>query len=224
MANEKLTPAQKAAETRKRKQEQALKDLGFTKKKVTRSKRKPMTEEQKKAAGERLAKARAARGHDGSKSVHHSIRDLPEDDFLHWKKVKEWIKECSSELAGIKSYRLSKVQKERIEYQDLKTYIDNMKRYLNHGHWTDFRYGAQREGRVQRRCIAMAYYDDGRPKRQYGTWYPDIGMTWTQELAEEWGNDYDDDIVRQKKLERSQRKATETLVNEDMDSDFTLLD
>ena len=30
-------------------------------------------------------------------------------------------------------------------------------------------------------------------------------MTWTQELAEEWGNDYDDDIVRQKKLERRKK-------------------
>ena len=70
----------------------------------------------------------------------------------------------------------------------------------------------------------MAYYDDGRPKRTNGVWYPDIGMTWTQELAEEWGNDYDDDIVRQKKLERSQRKTTEVLDTEDRDSDFTLLD
>ena len=104
----KLTPAQKAAETRRKNTEAAMKQMGFEKKKVTR-KRKPMTEEQKKAAAERLAKARAARGHDGSKSIHHSIRDLPEDDFLHWKKVKEWIKECSSELAGIKSYKHSKV-------------------------------------------------------------------------------------------------------------------
>ena len=35
-----------------------MKQMGFEKKKVTR-KRKPMTEEQKKAAAERLAKARA---------------------------------------------------------------------------------------------------------------------------------------------------------------------
>ena len=54
----KLTPAQKAAETRRKKTEAAMKQMGFEKKKVTR-KRKPMTEEQKKAAAERLAKARA---------------------------------------------------------------------------------------------------------------------------------------------------------------------
>ena len=94
MAKKKLTPAQKAAKTRKANQEKAMQALGFERKKVTR-KRKPMTEEQRKAAAERLKLAREKRGHDGSKSVHHSIRDLPEDHFLHWKKVKEWIKECS---------------------------------------------------------------------------------------------------------------------------------
>ena len=36
-----------------------MKQMGFEKKKVTR-KRKPMTEEQKKAPAERLAKARAS--------------------------------------------------------------------------------------------------------------------------------------------------------------------
>ena len=53
----KLTPAQKAAKTRKANQEKAMQALGFERKKVTR-KRKPMTEEQKKAAAERLKLAR----------------------------------------------------------------------------------------------------------------------------------------------------------------------
>ena len=43
----KLTPL-KAGETRKRKQDAALKSMGFERKKVKRQ-RKPMTEEQKKA-------------------------------------------------------------------------------------------------------------------------------------------------------------------------------
>ena len=41
-----MTKGQKAAETRKRKQDAALKELGFERKKIKR-KRKPMTEEQK---------------------------------------------------------------------------------------------------------------------------------------------------------------------------------
>ena len=51
-------------------------------------KRKRMTEEQRLAAAERLAKAREARGHDGSKSVHENLRNMDEDSPIHWKKVK----------------------------------------------------------------------------------------------------------------------------------------
>ena len=219
----KLTPAQKAAETRKRKQDAALKSMGFERKKVKRQ-RKPMTEEQKKAAAERLALAREKRGHDGSKSVHNSIRDLPEDHFLHWKEVKKWIKECSSELQGIRSYKNSKSSKERQEYHDLDIYIKNMKSYISHGHWSDFRYGADRQGRMQRISIAMAYDNDGRPKRQYGVWYPDINATYTKEIEELWVRDDDDELVEIKKTERKNRKVPEILDTEDRDSDFVLLD
>jgi|TARA_B110000908_G_scaffold19741_1_gene22265 hypothetical protein len=206
----KLTPAQKAAQTRKSKQELAMKDLGFERTKVKRT-RKPMSEEQKAAAVERLRLAREKRGADGSKSVHHSIRDLPEDHFIHWKKVKEWIKECTQELGGKSSYRDSKVAKERMEYVDLKVYIANMKKYLTTGFWGDFRHGANREGRVGTVCVAMAYYNDGRPKRSYGTWYPDISTTWTKELEEEWGRDYDDELVAEKKkLRRSKINNVES--------------
>ena len=69
----KLTASEKASKTREAKKLAGLKELGFERKKV-KTKRKPMSEEQKKAAIERLAKAREARGADGSKSVHEDIR------------------------------------------------------------------------------------------------------------------------------------------------------
>ena len=186
----KLTPQEKAKATREAKKQASLDALGFERKKVKR-KRKPMSEEQKKAATERLAKARAARGADGSKSVHKDIRDLPEDHFLHWKKVKEWLKSNQEQLKAMRSYKTSKVSKERAEYQDLETYVHNLKRYLSHGVWFDFRYGENREGRIQKVCIAMAYYPDGTPKRTLNTWYPDIAQVWTKELAEEFERDSD---------------------------------
>jgi len=180
-----MTKGQKAAETRKLKQQKMLDKLGFERKKVKR-KRKPMTEEQRKAAAERLAKAREARGHTGALSVHHSIRDLPEDHYLHWTKVKEWIKDNEMKLRGMKTMKDSSNWKERADYQSLEVYIKNMKSYLSSGNWSDFRYGANGEQRVQRVCIAMAYYPDGTPKRDFGTFYPDIGQVWTQELQEMW--------------------------------------
>ena len=62
----------------------------------TRKKRKPMTEEQKVAAAERLAKARevrAAKNPDyGQSGIHPSLRDLSDDSPISPKKVKQWIK------------------------------------------------------------------------------------------------------------------------------------
>ena len=61
MVTKKLTSAQKAKATREAKKLASLKELGFERKKVKR-KRKPMSDAQKAAATERLAKAREARG------------------------------------------------------------------------------------------------------------------------------------------------------------------
>ena len=61
-----------------------------------RKPRKPMTEEQRVAAAERLAKARekkaAADPNYGKTNIHESLRNLPDDHQLHPKRVKEWIK------------------------------------------------------------------------------------------------------------------------------------
>ena len=63
--------------------------------KKPRKKRKPMTPEQRQAAAERLALAREKKLKDNppkNLSLHSSIRDLPESDPLHPKKVRQWIK------------------------------------------------------------------------------------------------------------------------------------
>ena len=57
-----------------------------------RKKRKPMTEEQKAAAAERLAKARENRAPAQNLYVHESVRELPDDHALSLKKVRGWIK------------------------------------------------------------------------------------------------------------------------------------
>ena len=54
-----------------------------TKKKRVRKRRKPMTEEQRQAAAERLEKARKVRAaknpNYGQSGIHESLRDLPDD-------------------------------------------------------------------------------------------------------------------------------------------------
>jgi len=43
------------------------------------------------------------------------------------------------------------------------------------------------ESKTKYKCLSMAYYEDGRPKRDIGTWYPDVMKEWTIE---------DDDLER----------------------------
>lgn len=150
---------------------------------AVKRKRKPMSEEQRAAASERLAKAREARGHDGSASVHPILLEMDEDSPIHWKKVKQWIKEISEELRSKKNLRLSKESKERQEYQILEVYLGNMKRYLESSVWLDHRYGRQRESKTKIFVTTVAYYPNGRPKRTVGYFYKDVGE-YTQEMKD----------------------------------------
>lgn len=145
--------------------------------------RKPMTEEQRVAASERLAAAREARGHDGSKSVHPLLLEMDDDSPIHWKKVRVWVKEITTELNSKKAQRLSKDVKERLEYQTLSTYLANLKRYLDSSIWLDARYGRHQEGKMGTVVHAIAYYPSGRPKRVVGWFYKDIGE-YTLEMKE----------------------------------------
>ena len=181
-----MTKGQKAAETRRKNKERMLKEMGVEerpKRKIKR-KRKPMTEEQRQAAIERLAKARAKRGVTGSASIHPDLLDVDPESKIHWTKVKEWIKNGQEELRGIKSYKESKDARQRQEYISLQTYIDNLKKFLSSGIYLDYRYGERREGRMQEVCLQLAYYPDGSPKRSVGVYYPDIGQIWTKEMQE----------------------------------------
>lgn len=150
---------------------------------VVKRKRKPMSEEQRAAASERLAKAREARGHDGSKSVHPLLLEMDEDSPIHWRKVREWVKEIGVELRSKKAQRLSKDTKERLEYQTLDVYLTNLKKYLDSSIWLDARYGRHREGKIRTVVHAMAYYPSGRPKRVVGWFYKDVGE-YTEEMKQ----------------------------------------
>ena len=77
--------SEKITRSEKRKQ-QIREELGIVPPKKLRKKRKPMTEEQKAAAIERLAKARAARGITGTKNVHPDVLALPDDHPLAYAK------------------------------------------------------------------------------------------------------------------------------------------
>ena len=157
-------------------------------KKKVRKRRKPMTEEQRRAASERLEKARAARAAKnpdyGQSGIHESLRNLADDHPAHPKKVRQWIK-TQKELAA--SERKSAKQNVKGSYSRQcihEGYVRNLVKYLRDGDYVDMFYGEYMEHQVKRKCVAMAYESDGTPKRDVGVWYPDIG-TYTQEMFNE---------------------------------------
>lgn len=95
--------------------------------------------------------------------------------------VKEWLSEWSKYINSSKSNAESKDPKIRQQYQTAVTYVNNMRSYLRTGIWSDSHFGQNREKKVLLVCKAMAYDKDGIPKRNVGTWYPDIAGVWEKE-------------------------------------------
>ena len=154
-----------------------------------RKPRKPMSEEQRVAASERLAKAREKRKEKnpdyGQSGVASDLKDLPEDHPLHPKKIKEWIKTQKDLVSSARSSVRQKIKGAEAQLSMHEGYIKNMQRYLRDGDWVDDFYGEHQQNKIRHRCVAMAYYDDGTPKRNVGVYYPDLGCVYTKELFNE---------------------------------------
>ena len=157
-------------------------------KKKVRKRRKPMTEEQRRAASERLEKAREARAAKnpdyGQSGIHPTLRNLADDHPAHPKKVRQWIK-TQKELAASERKSVKQGVKGAYSKQCIhEAYVRNLVKYLRDGDYVDMFYGEYMEHQVKRKCVAMAYESDRTPKRDVGVWYPDIG-TYTQEMYNE---------------------------------------
>ena len=193
-----------------------------SKKKKVRKKRKPMSEEQRQAAAERLEKARNARAaknpNYGQSGIHESLRDLPDDAPINPKKVKKWIKtqkefvsaERKNEKAGAKGSTNRRISHEG--------YIRNMQRYLRDGDWVDLFYGEHQEKRVTRICRAQAYYwygpKKGEPKFDVGVYYPMLGTIYSQDMYDAENGVEDADVQKPKKRRKRKRnkRTVETKV------------
>ena len=154
-----------------------------------RKKRKPMTEEQRVAAAARLEKAREKRKEKnpdyGQSALPSTLKNLPEDHPRHPKKVKEWIKTQKDFVRSERGNVRQKIKGAEAQLASHEGYIRNMQKYLRDGDWIDDFYGEHQQNKIQYRCIAMAYDDDGTPKRNMGVYYPDLGCKYTQEMFNE---------------------------------------
>ena len=120
---------------------------------MIKKKRKPMTEEQKLAACERLAKARAAKPPAKNSSIHVSVLAIPEEDMLSVKNVQSWIKNQKEQLTEYRSSVRRDIKGAIAQVSNCEGYIRNLQYYLKHGDYCDDRYGAYQEKRVSWQTI-----------------------------------------------------------------------
>ena len=167
-----------------------------------------ISEEQREALRERMKDMRKKRKPAEYKNVSERVLALPDDDNYSFKSVMEWIKHNKEMIAALgKSARGRYVgEKERkiaeSQAASRKAYIRYCEFYLKSGDWIGMFSGQDEEHKVVPRCIAMAYYPDGTPKRSVGVFYPDISAVLSKVMDEsEFGSLQD----------RGYYKATETV-------------
>ena len=120
---------------------------------MVKKKRKPMTEEQKLAACERLAKARAAKPPAKNSSIHVSVLAIPEEDMLSVKNVQSWIKNQKEQLVEYRASVRRDIKGAIAQVSNCEGYIRNLQYYLKHGDYCDDRYGAYQEKRIKWQTI-----------------------------------------------------------------------
>lgn len=153
-------------------------------------KKRKLSEETKEKLRVRLAEMRAKKKPAEYKNVAKSVLDLPDDDKYSFKNVKEWIKQSKLKVSTLtktaRGFRTPPQQKQQAANaaEHKKAYIRYCEYYLKTGDWIGMFSGEEETNKVVPKCIAMAYYPDGTPKRSVGVFYSDINLVWTNEMDE----------------------------------------
>lgn len=147
-----------------------------------------MKAKNKQAAIERLAKAREARlkkNPPAYKQYAPNVVALPDDDMFSLKNVRSWIKEAKEMKAAEHHNHKNNVKGALAKREHWNNYVSQCESYLRNGMWDSLFAGPRMEQKVKYQCIAMAYHPDGRPNRNLGVYYPDVGAEWTPERDNE---------------------------------------
>jgi len=115
---------------------------------------------------DRMAKARAAKKPPTYKNIHEDVKNLPDDNTLSVKNVKEWEQHNKERVKELK-YKIRRMDKgkektllER-ELGNRKVYLMNIARYFDTSVWLDLFYGKDQEHKTRYRASAYAYDDEG---------------------------------------------------------------
>jgi len=153
-------------------------------------KKRKLSEEAKQKLRDRLAVMRAKKKPAEYKNIAKSVLALPDDDKYSFKNVKAWIRKSKDLLAEYnstaRSIKFTPQEKQRASAaaDHKKAYIRYCENYLKTGDWIAIFSGEDETNKVIPKCVALAYYPDGTPKRSVGIFYPDINAVWTKEMNE----------------------------------------
>jgi hypothetical protein len=185
--------------------------------------RKPMkvkrtrkiSEEQREALRERMKNMRKKRKPAEYKNVNERVLTLPDDDTYSFKNVKGWIKHNKEMVVALgkqgRGRHVGEKEQRRAESQaaSRKAYIRYCEYYLKTGDWIGIFSGQDEEHKVVPRCVVMAYYPDGTPKRSVGVFYPDIGAVWTSGMDEsEYGTYENREYIKTETMALTDRQFT----------------
>jgi len=163
-------------------------------------KKRELSEEAREKMRARLAAMRAKKKPADYKNIAKSVLALPDDDKYSFKNVKTWIKHSKDLVLEYNKIARSRVsssqekQKASNAVDHKKVYIRDLEYYLKSGDFISYFSGQPETTKVIPRCVAMAYYDVGTPKRSVGVFYPDITTVWTKDMDETMFADMRDDI------------------------------
>ena len=157
-------------------------------------KKQKLTNAQKEAQKIRLEKMRAKRKAPEYKNVHKYVLALDDEEPYSFKNVKVWIKHNKELVSMLTAQARNKEmppkdkQQALMQADDKKAYIRYIEHYIKTGDWIGMFSGQEETKRVIPKCVAMAYYPDGTPKRTVGVFYPDIRIVWSQEMEKSGTN------------------------------------
>ena len=120
---------------------------------------------------DRMAKARAAKKPAAYKNIHPDVKNLPDDNTLSLKNVKDWQKHNKERVADLK-YKIRRMDKSKDktllerEVENRTVYLANILRYFDTSTWLDLFYGKNQEHKTRYRTLVYAYDDEGYIKSE----------------------------------------------------------
>ena len=151
-------------------------------------KTKTLTAAQKEAQKIRLEKMRAKKKPPEYKNVSKYVLSLDDEEPYSLKNVKVWIKHNKEMISMLQARARNKEISPKDKQHSLsmadnkKAYIRYIEHYIRTGDWIGLFSGQDETNKVTPKCVAMAYYPDGTPKRSVGVFYPDIKAVWTKDM------------------------------------------